>query len=359
MDNLEIQIKDYLNNLLMIPFEYGITPEDQKIIDRSLGSFIIKKLLRKRFRKQKVHPDTLAEITNKVNNKIEQNKPIHFTIPFGGYKHFWNPSYPEPDWAEVFTIRFLSEWVAPILAAYKPGAIIEFISEDVILSRMNNYPNDALEKYSEIFRSLIDLYQKWLPANLKLNYFRVNDKCDGVKIVKEVENLLPKRWQEWEKLNNSEKAIELKRSMRSVFWNGKENLINLSSKEKEKRTIESRLIELAYYDVEALPKFLGNYFTDDNRIGICFSFGLSPDNITHWITLGSTYASVVDYWIGRGVLEKMENGFIPRIVSKEQYEKIKAHLKTLSLKDELPFKNYQSIEVIGSKDWTYVSNASA
>lgn len=121
--------------------------------------------------------------------------------------------------------------------------------------------------------------------------------------------------------------------------------------------VESRLIELAYYDIEARPEFLGDYFTEDSRIGICFSFGLSPDNVTHWITLGSTYASAVDYWIGRGMLEKAEGRFIPRIVSKEQYQRVKDNLQTFQLEfKQLPSNNYQSIEVISSEDWDSKSN---
>lgn len=331
---------------------YVLTDEDTKTISRGLSDFILKKLLRKKFRKQKLHPDTVSEFTTKITNRIKENRPIHFCIPFGGYKHFWNPSHPNPDWAEVFTLRFLSEWVSPVLASYKPGVVIEFISEDMILPRMNNYPEDALEEYSKTFSSLLDNQRKILPTNLAINYFRVGDKYDKNSIISEVEKLLPERWDKWNTYTDETKEIELKRSKRSVMWKGKKDITHLSEAEKEKITIESRLIELAYYDVEARPEFLGNYFTDENRIGVCFSFGLSPDNSTHWITLGSTYASSVDYWIGRGILEKTDSGFVPRIVSKEQYQKIKEKVQVNQLVlPQLSSKNYQSVDLVDSKDW--------
>lgn len=356
MDDYNKDLNNYLDNFLTVFPAHSLTPDDQKIIERNLANFMTQKLLRKKFRKQKLHADTIAEFQNKITNKIKENKPLHFTIPFGGYKHFWNTSHPEPDWAEIFTIRFLTEWVSPILATYKPGVIIEFISEDLILPRMNNYPDGVLEKYSETFSSLIKIYQKHLPENLQLHYFRIGDKCNGKDLINDVEKLLPERLKQWENLTEQEKEVELKRSRRSVMWQGKDNLENLSNEDKEKRMIESRLIELAYYDVEADPKFLGNYFTEDNRIGICFSFGLSPDNTTHWIALGSTYASVVDFWIGRGILEKTNDSFMPRIISKEQYEKIKPNLKNFPAEDKLPFENYQSVEIISSQDWTDLIN---
>lgn len=351
-DTTNKQIKDYLKELLEIFPAYQLTEDDKKLVQRNTAEFILSKLLRKKFRKQKLHPDTIKEFTEKIAARVKNNEPIHFTIPFGGYKHYWNPSHPEPDWAEIFTLRFLTEWVSPIIASYDKGVVIDFISEDMILSRMNNYPEEVLEKYSLSFRAVLDIYKKSLPKNFSINYFRVGDKYDKNKIVSEVEALLPERWKKWAAYTNEEKEMELKRSRRSVMWKGKEDLTSLSDDAKEKKMIESRLIELAYYDTEAKSEYLGDYFTEDNHIPICFSFGLSPDNATHWITLGSTYASTVDYWIGRGILEKGEQGFTPRIVSKEQYQKIKDKLAFVQLElSELPHPNYGTIELISAQDW--------
>ncbi len=345
-------LEAYLKDLFAVFVPYVLTEDEKKIVTRDLQTFIIQKLFRKRFRKQKVFPNAIADITNKVALSLKEYRPLHFTVPFGGYKHFWNPSHPEPDWAELFTMKFLTEWVSPILTVHEPGVIIEYISEDLILPRMNNYPEEALENYAKSFRLLLDSYKKYIPKNLDIRFFRVGDKYDKEKIVKEVEKMLPESWRKWETYSQEQKDIELKRSKRSVMWKGREDLTGLSDEAKQKRMIESRLIELAYYSVEAKPEFLGNYFMEDNHVGICFSYGLSPDNSDHWLTLGSTYASTVDYWIGRGILEERDGNFIPRIASKEQYHKIKESLKTVETHfDLLSLKNYQSIEIIDEKDW--------
>lgn len=337
-------LQTYIQSLLLEFSPYIQSDEDKSLISQDKVGWITHKLFLKKFRKQKLHDDTIKEITQKVSSRIKEDKPLYFTIPFGGYKHFWNPSHPQPDWAELFSLRFLSDWVLPVLAVHKPGVIFEFISEDMILPRMNNYPEDALETYAKSFFLLLETYQKNIPKNLDIRFFRVGDKYDKNTIVNEVEKLLPSRWQKWKTYTQEQKDIELKRSKRSVFWEGKENLKGLTPEEKEKRMIESRLIELAYYDVEARPEFLGDYFTTDSRIGICFSFGLSPDNTSHWITLGSTYASNVDYWIGRGILQQMEDRFIPRIVSHKQYDEIKSKLTSVSV-SLIPLKNFNTIEV--------------
>lgn len=350
MAGLEDRTNEYIKQLFANQ-PYVMSEEDKRLGNNDLAGFLAAKLLRKKFRKQKLHQDTIDEFGSKIAARVRDKKPLHFTIPFGGYKHFSNPSHPLPDWAEIFSFKFLAEWLAPVAGAYEPGAIVEFISEDLILTRMDNYPEKALEEYSNAFASLLESCKIFLPRNIKFDFFRVSDRCDKKSLVADVEKLLPERWHGWEKLSDEEKEIELKRSHRSVMWQGQEDWTKLSPEEKEKKTIESRLIELAYYDIEADPKYLGNYFTEDNRIGICFSFGLSPDNTTHWISLGSTYASVVDFWIGRGILETDDEKFVRRIVSKQQYDKIKD--KLINCKIELGFlpSNLQNIELIEPEDW--------
>lgn len=331
----------YLNYLFFEYTDYIISPEDQKIIDRDLKTFIIQKLIRKKFRKQKVVPETLKEISQKVEKSIKENRPINFSVFFGGYKHFWNPSSPEVDWAEIFTFKFLTEWVSPIITVYKPGVTFDFISEDWILEKMNNYPNESLDKYSQSFKTLLEKYNQKLPENLKFNFIRLKDMFDQDKMIKAVDEKLKEGYERWNSLNQEEQEEELKRSKRSVIMENS----------NRDRIVESRVTELAYYEVEELPEFFGDYFKENN-IYLSFSFGLSQDNIYHWIVLGSTYASVVDFWIGRGILEQREDSLINRIVSKEQYEKIKKSLKKIDINlDALNLKNLKSIEVIKPDDW--------
>lgn len=347
-------MEEYLNNLLTHFSPYILSVNEYKI---PKNNFIVQKLVRKKFRKQKVFPSELEKITKNVNICIKDNKPIQIIIAFGGYKHFWSSSHPYPDWAELFTLKFLTDWLSPAIAVHKPGAIVEFASEDVILTKMDNYTAEALDDYSKHFKLLLATYGKYVPKNLKFTYFRIGEKYDKNQIVKSVEKLIPEGRKRWNKLSKNEKELELKRSKRSIMWKGQVDLTKLSPQQKENKMIESRIIELAYYKAEILPQFLGNYYNDENRIPICFSFGLSSDNSDHWLTLGSTYASVVDYWIGRGILGTKNGNFINRIVSKNQYEKIKKYLKTSKIKfDLLPLKNFQSIEVINEEDWEEIIN---
>jgi hypothetical protein len=346
------RISTHLTHIVSHLPSYETTGNDETLLKTGIESFIVHKLLRKKFRKQKLHPDTISEFSQKITASVKNNKPIHFSIPFGGYKHFWNSSHPSTDWAEVFTLRFLLDWVTPISTLYKPGVILEFISEDIILPRMNNYPLQSLEVYAKSFQTLITRMNTLLPKNISFQYFRIGDRFNRDSIVRDVEQLLPERWKLWETYSQSKKEEELHRSKRAVFWNGDIDLSTLTSQEKDRKIIESRLIELAYYDVEARPQYLGDYFTNDNRIGVCFTFGKSADNATHWITLGSTYASAVDFWIGRGILEVSETEITERIVSNKQYSKLLPFITKEQVHVEgLTEKNYSYIDVITPAIW--------
>lgn len=337
-----ININQYLNKLFSEYTKYILSPEEQKIVDRDLLTFIVQKLIRKKFRKQKVFPETLKEISEKVQKSIKDNKPINFSIFFGGYKHFWNPSHPEVDWAEIFTFKFLTEWVSPIITVYKPGVTFDFISEDCILEKMNNYSNESLDNYSKSFKTLLEKYNEKLPENLKYKFIRLKDKFNQEKMLKAVEKKIKEGYERWNSLSSEDQEAELIRSKRSVI---------ITENDNRDRIVESRIVELAYYEIEALPEFFGDYF-NGNNIYLSFSFGLSSDNIYHWIVLGSTYASVVDFWIGRGILEQRGDSFVHRIISKEQYKKTKEYFKKIDidLKD-INLKNLKSIEVIECKDW--------
>lgn len=230
------------------------------------------------------------------------------------------------------------------MAVHKPGVILEYISEDLIITRMNNYPKKSIESYSKAFIQLIDWYKQFIPENLEIRYFRVGEKFDKDRLISAVEKLIPERIAEFKNLTVEEKQNELHRSGRSVMWNGEKDLTNLSEKEKGGRIIESRVVELAYYDIESSPEFLGNYLWEDDHICICFSFGLSQDNAFEDLTLAYNHGSIVDFWIGRGILTATDEKFTPRTISQNQYNNLKDKLVTekTHLND---LKNFQKIEV--------------
>lgn len=343
MNNEKVEL--YLKNLLTQVKGYSPSSSDQKAFKRDHADYIFRKLYRKKYRRKQMGEESKKALLVKVNNTVDNNQPIKLVIPFGGYKHFWNPSHPEPDWAELFHFRYITDLVAPILALYEPGVSVEYVSEDLIVPRMDNYPDEAIEAYMSKFKEILAWYQRQVPNNLIFKVTRVKDICNAEKLIAEVLEQIPDKRKKFEEISKQEKEIELKRSKRSIFWNGKLDLTDLSDTEKQEKIIESRLIELTFYDTEGKEEYIGNYYGDDNKICIVFSFGLSPDNAFDDLTLGTAHGSIAEYWIGRGVLENPQ-GPKPRIITAKQYEQVKDKVEKFNIDLGLNGKNYSEIEIV-------------
>lgn len=336
-------VQNYLKNLLESSSKYSNLEEDLSLIkSQGLNSYIVGKLLRKRFRKSKVADNTREDIKKKVELSIKEEKPIYLIICFGGYKHFWNQSYPEVDWAEFFNLAFLSEYLAPILANYKPGVVLDYESEDVIIPLIDNYPESAPNSYAGSFRKLIKIYSKSIPSNFKINFIRSQEQIDKELLFKRTKKVAVDKRKLFDKLSSEEKELHLHRTPTSIMWKGRDDWTKFSDKEREEKIIESKMLNEAYYDADYEQR--EKYFEGDNHIPIVLSWGKTYENSANWLTLGSTFSSIVDFWVGRGILEKHEEKYVPRIVSQNQYKEIKNKLETVKM-NLIPLKNFESIEV--------------
>lgn len=126
------------------------------------------------------------------------------------------------------------------------------------------------------------------------------------------------------------------------MWKGKEDWTKFTGKEREEKIIESKMLNEAYYDADYEQR--KDYFEGSNHIPIVLSWGKTYENATNWLTLGSTFSSMVDFWVGRGIVEEREDKFVPRIVSQNQYKEIKDKLETVKT-NLVPLKNFELIEV--------------
>jgi len=312
-------ISEYASNLLTVFPDFEPGSEDAGFIEKNgKAQWITKMLLRKRFRKTRVFEENKADVLKKVELSIKENKALHFM-------------------AELF---------APVLKVHEPGAVLDYGSEDVIMTLMDNYPKADLDRYAKSFERLIKVYSDCIPSNFTIDYVRTGEKYDSGKLKQMVVSRIPEKKKEWEGLSEDERNIHLHRSRRSILWAGQEDWTHLSNGEREEKIEESKIIEDTFYEVEA--DFLGDYFTGGNRIPLVFSWGLCDENFEHWLTLGSVSSSSVDFWIGKGVIEFRADGkMVLRVVSKEQYESIKEKLEEVKIElDALEqLKNFKSVEV--------------
>ena len=324
-----MEIMQIINKMSNPTFEVDYN----KYTDEQLKSIICKQLFLKKYRKYKISEEVVNQIKEQVTYIIDNKLPFIFTPAFGGYKHFWTDSYPYTDWAEIFNLNFLFEYLRPIIEHYKYGVVIEYESEEIIIEKINNMPQSSLNEYTNCWKEIIKYYNGLLPKNVKLKYTLASETYTKEQLYKEMN----KRYTKFTKLFDTydDKDYRLSKASTNIMWNGKENLEKLTEEEKKEFIKESRILDETFLDTDFdLRK---DFFFTKNRILICFSFGLWPEG-AEAIHIGSCSTSMVDFWTGIGILEVRDDSTKPRIISKKQYETIKDKLEEIPLENAV-FEN--------------------
>lgn len=342
MYNLEKRINDYiLNDILSLEN----LPKD--IYKDNLTNNILDRLFLKKYRKYKIDPNVRENISKQLEQIISNNQKIIFTPAFGGYKHYWTKSYPYTDWAEIFNIKFLLEYLAPVFNSYKPGIEIEYESEEVIIEKLNNMPQKDLDKYTNSWNKLLNLFNRELNNKVEIKYTLATNSYSKEELYKAMDE----RYSKFEKLFNTyeDKDYRLSKASTNIMWDGKVDLTDLNEKEKEDFVKNSRILDEVFLDADF--ELRSDFFLQENRILLCFSFGLWPEG-AEALHIGSCNSSMVDFWAGTGILEVREDKIIPRIISKTQFDKIKKDLIKVPINVEqlkLINENYNYIYVYNGK----------
>lgn len=289
--------------------------------------------------------DAKKYIEEKVDEILNNNLNFLFCFCFGGYKHFWSPTYPEPDWAEVFTIKYLIEYVLPIAETQDKKVNIEFESEEVALTYMNNTPQDGMDKYNNTFKRLIDYINRKITYPVNLSVVLARGFYNKDELLKKMQDYLPEIQERFDNLPEEEKEIRLKRAETNIMWDGKENLTSISNEERKAIIYNSRTLNEAFLDVDY--ELRGKeYFEKENLIPLLGSFGLGAGGEA-WLHLASNKSSLVDFWVGMGILEVREDKIIEKTISKKQYEQIKNDLIKVKLNNDL-------LKISDNYSWIYV-----
>ncbi len=341
MNNLENRVNDYINNELLNFNNIKTNPLEGK----DLKDSILNRLFSRKWSRKAQYDDAKKYTEEKVDNILNNNLEFLFCFCFGGYKHFWTPTYPEPDWAEIFTIKYLMEYVLPIAEALGKNTKIEFESEEVALTYMNNTPQEGMDKYNKAFKELITYINSKVKYPIDLSVVLARDFYDRDELLKKMYDYLPEVKERFDALPNEEKEIRLKRAETNIMWNGKENLTNLSEEEKKKFIYESRTLNESFLDIDY--ELRGKeYFEKDNLIPLLGSFGLGAGGEL-WLHLASNSSSMVDFWAGMGILEVREDKIIEKTISKKQYDQIKDKLVKVNLNNGLT-------NISNNYSWIYV-----
>ena len=294
------------------------------------GSFA-DRLFVKKFRKYSIDPTVKTNTEEKLNNIIGNKLPLTFVPSFGGYKHWWSPDYPSIGWAEVFNMKFMLEWLSPIFCNYESKVEIEYESEEIILSELNNVPQSGLDEYTKTFRQALDYFNTLLKGkNCKMKLSLAREQYEGYNFSKEkllgrIDEMLPECRARFEGYEKDDQERRIKKATTNFKLDGVQDFTLLSDKEKYELYKNSRILNEAFLDADFEIRGT-DFFDKPTNIPLLFSFGLGPGG-EFWPHVGSSSSSMVDFWAGVGILELRDNGnIVERILSQTQFENIKDKL---------------------------------
>ena len=238
-------------------------------------------------------------------------------------------------------MKFMLEYLVPICANYKSNkSSIEYESEEIILSELNNVPQSGLDEYTKTFRQALEYFnnkQKYIEMKLSLAREQYkNYNFNKQKLLERIKEVIPEYTKRFNNYSSQDQEKRIQKARTNFKLDGVVDYSNLSEVEKEELYKKSRIYNEAFLDADYEVR--GNdFFEKENNIPLLFSFGLGPGGEA-WLHIGSSKSSMTDFWAGTGILEIRENGqIIERILSRNQFENIKNKLIKINVKSPVSF----------------------
>lgn len=315
---------DYINQALNnLKDTEEISLGDEDIVD-----CVYKLLLSKKFRKYSIKPpEYLDHIRSAIRLSVSKNEPIKLTLVFGGYKLWRLEESPEVDWAELFSFIYYANWLKPICDIYKPGIWFDFYSDDVILEIMDNVPKEDTETYIKSFRELLKFIKPYLSKNLNYTLNRVGDQYNSYEdFKKDLQQSIEKAKEELgglPKLNPEQVS-----------------LVELNVKLKPGQADDPKWKEKVFLIHEGYARVSKRrpYYRTDDKIFVI------TRPLENSIAVGTTKTSVVKFWIGAGILKRVDDSFVEYIYSPNRLQAAKFTKEKISIKG-LEGENFRTIRI--------------
>lgn len=298
------------------------------VADSELVDTIVGRILSKKFRKYAVGEEFAQHLLKLVNEAVTNNKPINMVWVFGGYKLWRIPTSPNVDWGELFSMIYFARYAKTIAEVYKPGVVFDFYSDDVIVSRMDNVPQEDIDAYQESFCSLLEFVKQYLPKGVEFVYNRVADQYAEGEFDKELEQNLTKL------KNELPGGLPMMDGIRQA-------LVELNVKPRPGQDQDPRWREkvLLIHDAYALASKRRPYYRNENKVMVVNT------PLKGAIAIGTTKSSVAKFWCGLGVLEKRGDSYVEKILSPKQLEVAKVKFTNAKISG-LVGKNFEKLGVL-------------
>lgn len=328
--NNEIQnsITDFAKGLAVIPVISQERLDGYSNKCKDINEILFNIVSSSKHRRTAIDDESKTDIKKKIADAIDKNIPIEFSIPFGGYKNYRIPSYPEADWAEVFNLRFMIQYLLPIVKFHPPGVILYYSYNSEIIHEVNNMPLSFQRAYESSFAKLISHFGEQLPSNFQIKTQQINKLyANDNEWKSELQSLFNRNQEKWETLyDENAREKKLSSAKHNLILDGEKKLQNLSSEELEAEYLKAAMMCDAIDSLSKRREF--NKFS--HRIQLVFIRGPKPS-----IHIGVCEGSTMHFWVGLGVFEFSKNKVIPNIFSYEQLQELKP--KFIYLEVENPF----------------------
>ena len=234
-------VDDYIQNLLRTS-NYQPTLDDQnKLKCLGLESWILSKLMSKKFRKTKAEAECIERTKLAVKRAVSRNLPLPVYFFQGAYKLWRLPSSPEADWAEFFNISYLLEYVAPIANIYKPGLNLVYYMHTLLMEAHDNLTTKEINDYINSFNKLIKIFRSYCPSNISIEILKDADIYPREEYFEELEHGLKQAITIYESFPEDKKNDFIRMSKLNIKWKGKERWDLLLENEKQEKIYKSAL----------------------------------------------------------------------------------------------------------------------
>ncbi|HEX7963307.1 MAG TPA: hypothetical protein VF466_01825 [Candidatus Saccharimonadales bacterium] len=302
-------------------------PKDQDELIETIFRFVASK----KFRKYSLTEEYVAHIRSAITENVRANQPINLTFLGGCYKLWRLEEAPEADWAELFAHMYYSRWLKPICAIYEPGVWFDFFLDDVIVSRINNLPESAVDAYKQSRQQIIDFLKAYQPANFKMTLTGLGDlfesreayEAELEKAIAKLTAELPGGLPELTESQLATTALNVKATP--------EQLADPKWREKVE------LVHSAYMNVKGAT----GYSTMSSKIRVF----TQPFSNGTCIAVGTTKDTIAKFWVGVGALKPLDGDFRQLVLSPKQLESAAFDWQNVALPG-LKGKNFQRIRVL-------------
>ena len=238
---------------------------------------------------------------------------------------------PDPDWAELFTLMYFTNWLKPICEVYEPGVWLDFFMDDLIIPKLNNIDVSDVRQYISLFNELLSFMKKYQPGNMKMTLTPVGSQFESEEAFDKSLN------------DNLEKLAEENLGVVPAIDERVKAMVELNVKPTDEQLKDQKWrekvwnIHTAYMTTKSEP----GYHNSPDKIK-AFTQPLSSGTT---ISVGTTKTSVAKFWVGIGALKKRGDEFIETILTLKQLdtiptEKVEIHITGLK------GKNFETIRVV-------------